>query len=48
MPMPRGQATFYCCYDKIGCEESERDGHLDLPNAAFLARAKLRDGGRST
>jgi hypothetical protein len=43
-----GQATFYCCYDKIGCEESERDGHIDLPNAAFLARAKLRDGGRST
>ena len=36
-----GQATFYGCYDKIGCEEGERDGHIDLPNAAFLARAKL-------
>ena len=42
-----GQATFYCCFDKIGCEEGERDGHVDLPNAALLASAKLCDSGYS-
>jgi len=25
-----GQATFYGRFDKIGCEEGERDGHIDL------------------
>ena len=24
-----GQATFYGRFDKIGCEEGERDGHID-------------------
>src|SRR6266403_374176 len=43
-----GQATFYCCFDKIGREEGERDGHIDLPNAAFLASAKLCDRGYTT
>src|SRR5258708_37833680 len=43
-----GQATFYCCFDKFGCEEGERDGHVDLPNAAFLESAKLCDRGHST
>src|SRR5882762_3582228 len=43
-----GQATFYGCFDKIGCEKGERDGHIDLPNAALLARAKLSDRGFST
>ena len=43
-----GQATFYCCLNKIGCEEGERDGHIDLPNAAFLTSAKLTDRGYST
>jgi hypothetical protein len=43
-----GEATFYCCFDKIGGEESERDGHIDLPNAALLAGAKLCDRGCST
>ena len=43
-----GQATFYCCFDKIGREEGERDGHIDLPNAAILASAKLCDRGNST
>jgi hypothetical protein len=43
-----GQATFYCCFDKIGCEEGERDGHIDLSNAALLASAKLCDRGHST
>src|SRR6478672_4876132 len=43
-----GQATFYCCFDKIGREEGERDGHIDLPNAALLASAKLCDRGHST
>src|SRR5258707_11720212 len=43
-----GQATFYCCFDKIRGEEGERDGHIDLPNAALLAGAKLSDRGYST
>jgi hypothetical protein len=43
-----GQATFYRCFDKIGSEEGERDGHIDLPNAALLAGAKLCDRGYST
>jgi hypothetical protein len=43
-----GQATFYCCLNKIGCEEGERDGHIDLPNTAFFASAKLSDRGYST
>ena len=43
-----GQAAFYGCFDKIGGEEGERDGHIDLPNAAFLARAKLSDRGYPT
>jgi hypothetical protein len=43
-----GQATFHRCFDKIGGEEGERDGHVDLPNAAFLASAKLGDRGNST
>jgi hypothetical protein len=43
-----GQATFYCCFDKIGREKGERDGHIDLPNAAPLASAKLCDRGHST
>jgi hypothetical protein len=42
------QAAFYGCFDKIGGEEGERDGHIDLPNAAILARAKLFDGGYPT
>jgi hypothetical protein len=36
-----GQAAFYGCLDKIGREEGERDGHIDLPSATFLASAKL-------
>jgi len=43
-----GQATFYGCFDKIGCEEGERDGHVDLPNAAFLAGAEFYDRGDPT
>src|ERR1700681_1112449 len=38
-----GQAAFYGCFDKIGREEGQRDGHIDLPNAALLAQAKLCD-----
>jgi hypothetical protein len=38
-----GQATFYGCFENVGCEEGERDGHIDLPNAALLARAKFCD-----
>jgi len=40
-----GQATFYGCFDKVGCEEGERDRHVDLPNAALLASAKFGDVG---
>jgi hypothetical protein len=43
-----GQATFYGCIDEIGREEGKRDGHIDVPNAAFLVRAKLSDRGHST
>ena len=43
-----GEATFYGRFDKIGGEECERDGHVDLPDAAFLASAKLCDRGHST
>ena len=42
-----GQATFYGRFDKIGCEEGERDGHIDLPDAAFLASTELSDRGHS-
>ena len=43
-----GQATFHGGFDKIGSEEGERDVHIDLPNAALLASAKLSDRGHST
>ena len=43
-----GQATFYGCLDKVGCQEGERDGHVDLPNTALLAPTKLGDVGYST
>ena len=42
-----GKATFYGCFDKVGCEEGERDRHVDLPNATFLACAKPCDRGYS-
>ena len=43
-----GQATFYGCFDEIGRAEGERDGYVDLPNAAPLASAKFGDIGYST
>ena len=43
-----GQAAFYSSFNKIGREESERDGHVDLPSAALFASAELRDCGHST
>ena len=43
-----GQAAFYSSFNKIGREESERDRHVDLPDAAFLAGTELCDGGHST
>ena len=43
-----GQPTLYRCFDKIGREEGERDRHIDLSNAAFLAGAKFCDRGHST
>jgi hypothetical protein len=43
-----GQATFHSCFDEIGREECQRDGHIDLPNAALLASAKIYDRGDPT
>jgi hypothetical protein len=43
-----GQAAFNCCLDEIWREEGERDGHIDLPNAAFFASARLSDHSYST
>lgn len=42
-PMPRA-GTLNGCSDKVGREECERDNHIELPNAALLAAAKLCDG----
>jgi hypothetical protein len=38
-----GQTAFYGSFDEIGREEDQRDRHVDLPNATFLAHAKLCD-----
>jgi len=38
-----GQTAFDCCFDEIRCEERERDGHIDLSYAAFLACGDLLD-----
>jgi hypothetical protein len=43
-----GQAAFYSRFDKVGSEEGQRDGHVDLPNVALLASAKLCDRGDPT
>jgi hypothetical protein len=32
------QTTFDRGFDEVRCEERERDGHIDLTHAAFLAR----------
>ena len=37
------QTTFDRCFDEVGCEERERDGHIDLSHAAFLACGDLLD-----
>jgi hypothetical protein len=42
------QATFYGCLDKIGGEEGEREGHIDLSYAAFLPGAELCDRSHPT
>jgi hypothetical protein len=36
-----GQATFDGRLDEIRCEKCERDGHIDLTRAAFLAGRDL-------
>jgi hypothetical protein len=38
------QATFDRGFDEVRCEERERDGHIDLTYAAFLAGRDLLDG----
>ena len=35
------QTTFDCSTDEFGREEGQRDGHIDMPDAAFLARRDL-------
>ena len=42
------EAAFYRGFDKIGSEERERDGHVDLPDSALLASAKLTDSSYTT
>jgi hypothetical protein len=42
-PNAAGEATFHCSFDKIWCEGGERNRHVDLPDAALLASAKLSD-----
>src|SRR6516164_4631858 len=37
------QATFDGRFDQIGCEEGQRDRHIDLADAAFFARGDLFD-----
>ena len=37
------QATFDGHFDQIGCEEGQRDRHIDLADAAFFARGDLFD-----
>jgi hypothetical protein len=37
------QATFDRCFDEVRCEERERDRHIDLSHAAFLACGDLLD-----
>src|SRR4029077_7349840 len=39
------QSPFDGSLHEFGCEESERDCHIDLANAAFLARRNLIDTG---
>ena len=39
------QATFDRRLDQIGCEKGERDRHVDLAEAALLARGDLLDIG---
>jgi hypothetical protein len=43
-----GQAAFHCCFDQTGCEEGERNAHIDVPSAAYLACAKLSNRRHST
>src|ERR1700690_4462055 len=43
-----GKTTFDRCLDQVGREEGERDGHVDLPDAALLPGADFLDGRHST
>jgi len=47
-PDAAGQAAFDGRFDEIRRKESERDGHVDVPHAAFFSRAKFCDGGHPT
>ena len=42
------QTTFDRGFDEVRCEERERDGHIDLTHAAFLARGDLLNGAACT
>jgi hypothetical protein len=41
------QTTFDCCFDEVRCEERQRDSHIDLSHAAFLACGDLLTGVRA-
>jgi hypothetical protein len=41
----RGAGDLLLRLDKIGGEEGERDAHIDLPDAAFLADTELCESG---
>src|SRR6266704_2990471 len=42
---PPWQSSFDGSLNEIGCEEGERDRHIDLPNAAVFACGNLLDTG---
>jgi hypothetical protein len=44
-PIPRGNRPLNGSLHEFGCEEGERNRHVDLSNAAVLARSNLLDTG---
>ena len=45
---PPRQSSFDGSLNETGCEEGERDRHIDLPNAAVFACGNLLDTGDRT
>src|SRR5258708_2820363 len=44
-PTPRGSRPSTAAFHEVGREERERDRHIDLSNAAFVACSNLLDTG---